>query len=843
MDSPQVEQMNAALTGRVVYNVDYSKWDSTMQPPIIAAAINLLCEWAEPTVLTSVVAQTLSSPASGHFEDVKFVTKTGLPSGMPFTSIINSTCHMILLSMAILGAYEHFQLPYNGNVFDNEVIWTYGDDGLYGFTMATASLMDTIVSNLRKFGLSPTGANKEMDITPTVTPVFLKREFKLTDHGVRAVLDKDSIRRQFFWVKAQRTSDVSSPPRIDRESRTQQLTVALAMGSQHGEEFYNELADLAKRAAAAEGLVLMVDYGESLLTYNTWYVGANAPCLPDTTEVSGKLVFEMEGSGDQPAGGASAPPAGASNDATAPVVPTGALVTTPAAQLLEMMANSGAGPTTIPMEVQQTFAVMSNVTWTTRQSIGTLLASFPLGPQVNPYLAHLSAMWGAWGGGLEFRVTISGSGMFAGRVMIALVPPGVDATSIRNPGALPHAMLDARITEPVVFPVPDVRATNFHMMNSPGDVPTLGLWVFNPLINPFGSPEVISSCTLTIESRPTNDFCFGMLLPPNVGSNSLHSPSNLLPRRLGYTRGNRVGSRVIGATVVTMAQQTNHHWNANGTTYGWSLGPVDTVRVQTSTTSSTGSVVRAVQAVEAPIVAGVPNHWPDFAVSQTISNANSLITTGSGANLTSVLGAASPALSANGQTLNTDMATARCLLFCNGTVNTTNNSTTLTNVVSSTNLFIASTQTTATIGGGEWIANRMLLNGSPTQVGANALSLSGGARVVGPIGTNNVLLWQEETWSDANGMGVVLSSQLETTSNVFAEGPVAIPPNMFAVFSVSSNGGDWQIGITPEGYCYTGSAVGNSILLGPETTFNFVGLFPYNTLLGGFTVGTPRSAY
>nr|WBV74378.1 polyprotein [Bat sapovirus BtSY2] len=842
MDSPQVEQMNAALTGRVVYNVDYKKWDSTMQPPIINAAISLLAEWAEPSVLTSVATQILSSPAKGHFEDVVFTTKTGLPSGMPFTSVVNSLCHMILFSMSVLSAYEKYQLPYNGNTFENEVVWTYGDDGLYGLTMATASLMDDILANMRSFGLNPTGADKSDNIQPTVTPVFLKREFRLTDHGVRALLDPDSIRRQFYWVKAQRTSDPFSPPRIDREVRTQQLTVALAMASQHGPEFYEEMSKLAQQCASAEGLVLMTCYSESLITYNNWYVGVNTEQLSGGTEPPEKLVFEMEGAADgTPAGGASAPPPGTATDATAPTVTTGALVTSPATQMLDMMANSGATPTTIPLEVSNTFAVVQNVTWTTRQSIGTVLASFPLGPQINPYLSHMSAMWGAWGGGLEIRITVSGSGMFAGRLMAALVPPGVDPQTIRAPGALPHAMIDARVTDPVVFPLPDVRSTNYHLMNSPGDVPTLGLWVFNPLINPFGSTEVISACTVTVESRPSADFNFGMLLPPLTNSASAHTPQNLLPRRLGFTRGNRVGGQVVGATISATGSQVNHHWNASGTTFGWSLGPVDLLRVQTTSITGNAPPLRMVQGVDCPIIQGVPNHWPDFAASHLISG----ITTFTTAGVTHVRGAASPALSANGATFNTDMTTARCLLYCSGTLNSTNTPT-LVDYVSADSLFVCSTATSANVGGGEWVSNRMVINGDPassTTMGSSALSLRNGARVVGPIGTNNVLLWQEQTWSDSDGMGTVLASQLETTSAIFAEGPVSIPPNMFAVFSVSSAGGDWQIGITPEGYCYTGAAVGNSITLGPDTTFSFVGLFPYNTILTGFSTSGGHPAF
>ena len=74
-------------------------------------------------------------------------------------------------------------------------------------------------------------------------------------------------------------------------------------------------------------------------------------------------------------------------------------------------------------------------------------------------------MWGAWGGGIEFRLTVSGSGIFAGRLMVALVPPGVDASTIRNPGGLPHAfVISAFPLWAFEFPIPQ---TTFVTENQP----------------------------------------------------------------------------------------------------------------------------------------------------------------------------------------------------------------------------------------------------------------------------------------------------------------------------------------------------------------------------------------
>nr|AAB30001.1 RNA polymerase [human enteric calicivirus HCV, Peptide Partial, 54 aa] [Norovirus isolates] len=54
----------------------------------------------------------------------------GLPSGLPFTSVVNSINHMIYVAAAILQAYESHNVPYTGNVFQVETVHTYGDDGV-----------------------------------------------------------------------------------------------------------------------------------------------------------------------------------------------------------------------------------------------------------------------------------------------------------------------------------------------------------------------------------------------------------------------------------------------------------------------------------------------------------------------------------------------------------------------------------------------------------------------------------------------------------------------------------------------------------------------------------------
>ena len=608
------------------------------------------------------------------------------------------------------------------------------------------------------------------------------------------------------------------------------------MSAVHGEEFYSKIAKLAEACVQHEGIVLQIDYQESLHLYQCWYNGKPIDNLDDTTEAPPKLVFEMEGQRDQPAGEL---PTGAANDTTSPTVPTGGVTTDPTVQAIQMAASSGAVPLSLPPEVLNTFAVIGTVTWTNRQAQNTLLAHYPLGPRLNPYTAHLSAMWGAWGGGIEIRVTVSGSGIFAGKLMMALVPPGVDVLRVANPGALPHALLDARTTDPVVFHLPDVRNTTFHLMDDITNVPELGIWIFNPLINPFSSNDVLSSCTLTIETRPSGDFQFGMLLPPNTAQNSSASPAGLLPRRLGQSRGNRTGRVVIGLRSVALGTQTNHHWNANGTTYGWSVGNPDTITVQTQGGDNT-SRMRAVRGTQCPIVRDVANHWPDYSTSYQLLGSSADVSY-NGTSNRNMRGVACLAYTMDGYSNNVVTDTAWTVVPLNGQ-RMGNDKFRPGVVVSAENQLIMSLST-STLTGGVYLLDPVAVNGPTPTIENTCLTLNNASRVVGPIGTNNVLLWQESLFSDTGATSYCLASQLQLTAEIFSNGPVAIPANHFAVFAVSSSGGDWQLGISQEGFIYSGVPVGNSVLLPEDTTFTYVGLFPVNTPLQGFLTGGGHSLY
>nr|BBO25199.1 ORF1 polyprotein [Sapovirus GII] len=841
MDSYQVEVLNESLKGGVLYCLDYSKWDSTQHPAVTAASLGILERLSEATPITTSAVELLSSPARGHLNDIVFITKSGLPSGMPFTSVINSLNHMTYFAAAVLKAYEQHGAPYTGNVFQVETVHTYGDDCLYSVCPATASIFQTVLANLTSFGLKPTAADKSETIAPTHTPVFLKRTLTCTPRGVRGLLDITSIKRQFLWIKANRTVDINSPPAYDRDARGIQLENALAYASQHGHAVFEEVAELARHTAKAEGLVLTnVNYDQALATYESWFIGGTGLVQGSPSEETTKLVFEMEGvprpEGPKANSNENVPLA-SPQDTIGPnaalLLPTQIETPNGAAQRVEMAAATGAVSNNVPMCVRECFASVTTLPWTTRQASNTFLGAIHLGPRINPYTAHLSAMFAGWGGSFQIRVTISGSGLYAGRAVVAVLPPGVNPANVQNPGVFPHAFIDARTVDPILINLPDIRAVDYHRVDGDEQTATVGLWVAQPLINPFQAGS-ISTCWLTFETRPGPDFDFCLLKAPEQEMDNGISPANLLPRRLGRSRGNRLGGRVVGLVVVAVAEQVNHHFAANSTTLGWSTLPIEPIAGAISWYQNTtpGISTRGLLSAEGKgiIFPNIVNHWTDVALSSKTSGRTTVPT--DQANLNQCPGASGPVVmfqnngDVNETSANNCVLTAASHDFVN-----------LSSNFDAAGMWVwlpwTTTKPDATINRNVYITPTWI-NGDPSRpIHGKCTNMVGTNFQFGGTGTNNIMLWQEQHFTSFPGAAEVYCSQLESTAEMFQNNVVNIPANQMAVFNVETAGNTFQIAIMPNGYCVTNAAVGTHQLLDYETSFRFVGLFPQSTSLQG----------
>ncbi|AUX13646.1 VP1 [Norovirus GII] len=154
-----------------------------------------------------------------------------------------------------------------------------------------------------------------------------------------------------------------------------------------------------------------------------------------------------------------------------------------------------------------------------RNSPGEILLNLELGPEINPFLAHLSRMYNGFAGGVEVQVLMAGNAFTAGKVIFAAVPPHFPVENISPPQItmFPHIIVDVRTLEPIFIPVPDVRNNFFHynQMNDPKM--RLIAMLYTPLRS-NGSSDDVFTVSCRVLTRPTPDFEFNYLVPPTVES-------------------------------------------------------------------------------------------------------------------------------------------------------------------------------------------------------------------------------------------------------------------------------------------------------------------------------------
>nr|NP_786910.1 putative RNA-dependent RNA polymerase [Canine vesivirus] len=303
MDGTAVETLYKRLytPGTHRYCVDYSKWDSTQPPNVTRMSLELLRHFTDKSPVVDSAVATLSSPSIAVFGGVSFKTNGGLPSGMPLTSILNSLNHCLLVGSAIIQVLESKGVDVNWNIYDTIDLFTYGDDGVYIVPNFVHSVMPEVFSCLSSYGLKPTRTDKSSaPITeiPLSEPIeFLKRQFVRNQFGVRALLDRSSLIRQFYYIKGKNTMEWTKPPeQIDLTSRTAQLQVVMLYASQHGREFYKKCLDYYQLAMEYEGIKLDAPtYDEALAKYNANFNGVeDCDLLPagyDEHRLD-KIVFE-----------------------------------------------------------------------------------------------------------------------------------------------------------------------------------------------------------------------------------------------------------------------------------------------------------------------------------------------------------------------------------------------------------------------------------------------------------------------------------------------------------------------------------------------------------------------
>lgn len=226
--------------GEACFDGDFKGFDSSEQPTIHNLALRMINEWYNDGPINARVREVLwcdlvhSRHITGLGNDQRYIVQwnKSLPSGHPFTTIINSIYSLFLL----IATYIHITEDWTGfwrNVFSV----TYGDDNVSNVSDTVKDVFNqTTVSQAMRlvFGLTYTSAEKNAVLGTYSTlqdMSFLKRGFHFENNYVLCPLEVDSFLYTPYWCKNKR---------LEQDILVDTLENALEELSIHSVEKWNE---------------------------------------------------------------------------------------------------------------------------------------------------------------------------------------------------------------------------------------------------------------------------------------------------------------------------------------------------------------------------------------------------------------------------------------------------------------------------------------------------------------------------------------------------------------------------------------------------------------------------
>jgi len=234
--------------GDDVFDGDFKGFDSSEQAGIHNHILTYINRWyndgAENCRVREVLWQDLvhSRHVGGPGKDQRFIYQwnKSLPSGHPFTTIVNSMYSLFCL----VAAYIRVTGDLTG-FWSNVRPATYGDDNVSGVSPAVRAVFNqqTVASALKEeFRLIYTPGDKTGNWTPFTNienVTFLKRGFLFESGHWKCPLDKNSFRYMNYW--AQNKKELPEILKNNYELMLQELSL-------YGEQEWSEMAPLVAEA-------------------------------------------------------------------------------------------------------------------------------------------------------------------------------------------------------------------------------------------------------------------------------------------------------------------------------------------------------------------------------------------------------------------------------------------------------------------------------------------------------------------------------------------------------------------------------------------------------------------
>nr|AVM87445.1 polyprotein [Guangdong red-banded snake picornavirus] len=241
-------------------DLDYSKFDASVSQELLIMVREILCWFTddENALLLRWLWEPILSARYVYIDDV--YEATGLPSGMPCTTVVNTLVNIMLI------VYAWIETGHDISDMDSKLEFCcYGDDVILSTDVDDFGFSE-VVAPLEKLGFDVTRADKQSDgqYTSVDDLTFLRRGFRVDDehYAVHPVIDLETVNSMLCW----KSVDAILQDNVD---------AALWFVYHHGKRVYDEYVEMIRKVCLDEGISVFIR--PYCVMQRDWYIKMGLP--------------------------------------------------------------------------------------------------------------------------------------------------------------------------------------------------------------------------------------------------------------------------------------------------------------------------------------------------------------------------------------------------------------------------------------------------------------------------------------------------------------------------------------------------------------------------------------